>query len=185
MGADGAALARECHPGSVPHPSPKEENVSGITLSPKYGLNPAVPKCYYCLQDKSEVVIPGRIDRRVPNRHGIDKREVDIEAPRGAIWDMRPCSKCAAFMQKGVILISIRDTEEPPSANEKVIWNPFRTGGFAVMPDPLVQKVFASQPELVQMLLKHRYGFISDTAWGDLGFPRPVAAPIATPTPSG
>ena len=157
--------------------------MSGITLSPKHGLNPAVPKCYYCLQDKNEVVIPGRIDRRVPNRHGIDKREVDIEAPRGAVWDMRPCDKCAALMQQGVILISIRDTEEPPPPDEKIIWNPYRTGGRAVVKDEAIPRIF-HPPTLAEHILKHRYAFIADSAWVVLGLPRPVGAPPAEEAPA-
>ena len=43
----------------------------GIRLSPKHGVNPAVPLCFLCGQAKNEIVLAGRLPG-------------DVEAPRAA-----------------------------------------------------------------------------------------------------
>ena len=48
-----------------------------IRLSKKYGLNPAIPHCFYCNEAKKEVILAGAF--------GGGK-----EAPRAAVWDLLP-----------------------------------------------------------------------------------------------
>lgn len=157
-----------------------------IRLSPKHGLNPAVPKCYYCLKDKNEVILPGRIDLR--------SGEKDVEAPRNMVWDLHPCGECEKFMEQGVILISVRDNEEPPpplpplhpgaSAREKeermraLMWNPYRTGGWVVMKDASIRRIF-NPPEVVANILKKRYAFVQHSVWQQLGLPLPESPKAA------
>lgn len=66
-----------------------------IKISPKFGLNPTIPKCFYCGEDKNELIIVGRL----PD---------DQEAPKNAVWDKEPCDKCKGFMDVGIILISTK-----------------------------------------------------------------------------
>lgn len=87
--------------------------MGNIRMSPKHGLNPAIPVCFYCMQEKNEILLPGRLNQD------------DDEAPRNVVWNMDPCSECKGFMQQGCVLISVRDGE---SGN-----NPYRTGGWAVV----------------------------------------------------
>jgi hypothetical protein len=150
-------------------------------FSPKHGLNPAVPKCYYCLEDKNEVILPGQINLRSGER--------DVEAPRNMVWDLRPCTNCEKLMEQGVILISIRDDEEPPvlppapthrelTAQEKEdrmrvhMWNPCRTGGWVVLHDDAMRRIF-NPPELVEQILQKRYTFVQHTVFQQLGLPLP------------
>lgn len=128
-----------------------------IRLSPKYGLNPAIPKCYYCLNDKNEIVIPGLM--RGKAGYG------EVEAPKGAVWDKNPCDACAKWMQKGCIFISIRDGETKSD-------NPHRTGNWSVISDAGVERLGEALPrKLVQGILDARVAFIEDTVWRLLGFP--------------
>lgn len=119
-----------------------------IRLSPKHGLNPAIPKCFFCMQDKNEVVIPGLL-------------RGDVEAPRNAVWNMQPCDECAGLMKAGIILVSVRDGE---SGN-----NPYRTGKFAVVTEDFIRRVILEP--LTTQLLTLRFGFIEDRYWTALDLP--------------
>ena len=88
--------------------------MSGIKLSPKYGLNCAIPLCFFCNKAKNEILLPGRLPG-------------DVEAPRNAVWDKKPCQECAGYMQQGIILISVKDGESGAGDN------PYRTGGWCVV----------------------------------------------------
>ena len=83
-----------------------------IKLSAKHGVNPCIVKCFVCQEDTGELALLGRL----PN---------DAEAPREAVLDKRPCSKCQEHMKQGVILISVRDGESGD--------NPFRRGAWVVI----------------------------------------------------
>jgi hypothetical protein len=122
----------------------------GIRLSPKYGVNPAVPVCFYCWKEKNEVILAGKIG------------EEDIEAPKGKVWDMEPCEGCKGWMKEGVILISVKDGETGGS--------PWRTGGWVVVKEEAVKRMF--QGEIMDGLLRVRVGYVEDKVWDMVGLPR-------------
>lgn len=68
-----------------------------IRLHPEHGLNPAIPRCYFCGEDKNELILPGAACKG--------------EAPRNAVWDMSPCQTCKAQMDVGIMLIGVKDGE--------------------------------------------------------------------------
>lgn len=121
-----------------------------IILSPKYGLNSSVAVCFYCNEEKNEIIIPGKL-------------KGDKEAPRKAVWDYEPCNKCKDFMQQGIILISTK-------ASEKESDNPYRTGGWVVVKEEFIKRniefISANQ------ILKRRMAFVPDDAWDKLHLPR-------------
>ena len=92
-----------------------------IRLSPKHGLNPAIPRCFFCGERKNEVLLPGLL-------------KGDVEAPRDAVWDREPCDRCQQYMKDGIILISVRDGESDT--------NLYRTGGWCVLREAAVRKLF-------------------------------------------
>ena len=53
-------------------------------VSPKHGVNPAIPVCFYCTKEKNEIIL-------------------------SRVWDNTPCEQCQIYMKQGVILIQIRD----------------------------------------------------------------------------
>lgn len=140
--------------------------MSSIRLSETHGVNPAIPKCFLCLEDKNEIILAGRL----PN---------DQEAPRGAVWDQNPCDKCQEYMRQGVILISVSDSSPPPD-NEihydargrpyRNPYNPFRTGGWCVVIDDFISRC-VNPPEFAASILKTRYAFVPNQAWRMLGLP--------------
>lgn len=132
-----------------------------ILLSPKHGLNPFIPKCFYCLKDKNEIILAGKMKPQKDARGNVIDR--DPEAPRNVVMDMEPCDECKGFMEQGVILVSVRDEEQSE--------NPYRTGGWVVLKAEAVQKII-QPPELVQHILERRFAFVPDDAWDMIGLPR-------------
>ncbi len=157
--------------------------MSTITISEKHGINPAIPKCFYCLQDKNEIILAGKL-------------RGDAEAPRNAVWDLSPCSDCQDLMAQGIILISVKDGEmeriEQDLAAKRKIYeethrsdrarrrdpfvfmpNPYRTGGWIVVTDEYLRDIVSDDSASVRdNILRHRWAFIPDEVWDAIGFPR-------------
>lgn len=72
---------------------------NSIKLSPKHGVNPTIPICFWCGKEKNEIALMGKIDRE------------DSEAPRHVIMDYEPCDKCKELFSKGIHVIGV--TTEP------------------------------------------------------------------------
>ena len=70
-----------------------------IKVSPKHGLNPTIPVCFWCGSDKNEIALMGKMDKN------------DSEAPRRLIVDYEPCDKCKELFSKGIHVIGV--TEKP------------------------------------------------------------------------
>lgn len=139
-----------------------------IKLSEKYGVNPAIPKCFYCGEDKNEIILVGKLPG-------------DVEAPRGKVWDKEPCVKCAEYMQQGIILISVDVARTTDKAN------PWRSGGWVVMREEAVRRLFTG--DVVEQVCKSRVCFVPNEAWDMLGLERPstekeVTGGRETPDPS-
>lgn len=169
-----------------------------IRLSPKYGVNPAIPLCFYCNEPKNEILLPGRM-------------KDDAQAPQNVVWDRSPCDKCLGYMKQGVILISARDnTREckclrcnhewlepvklsmntPNLSGESTIHcpecssiavsaspikqedmtNPYRTGGWVVVAEHFIREAISS--EEAANVLKSRVAFVQDSVWDHWGLPR-------------
>jgi hypothetical protein len=120
----------------------------GIRLSPKHGVNPAIPLCYVCNEPKNMLLLVGRLPG-------------DAEAPKHAVWDKEPCDKCKGYQQQGIILISVKDGEDGD--------NPYRTGGWVVMTEDAVRRVLVG--DIVEDICKKRMAFVPDTVWDALGLP--------------
>lgn len=70
----------------------------GITLSKNHGVNPCIPVCFWCGEDKNEIALLGKL----PD---------DAEAPHRAIMDFEPCEKCKSFMDQGITLIGVTNVK--------------------------------------------------------------------------
>ena len=125
-----------------------------LRLSPKHGVNATIPCCFFCMQEKHEIILAGRMKTKTDN---------DVEAPRGSVWDKEPCAKCVEYMKQGIILISVRDGETSQ--------NSYRTGGWVVVRDEFFTQM--NDTPLIQSILEGRVTFIPDEAWDMMGLPRP------------
>ena len=75
--------------------------MSGITLSPKHGLNPSMLVCPICGEPTNEIAFLGRINDKT--------RNADIEAPRYMIGQ-DPCKACQKLLDEGnKFLLEVED----------------------------------------------------------------------------
>lgn len=75
--------------------------MSSIKVSPKYGVNPTIPVCFFCGKPKNEIALMGKMGGRGE----------DLEAPRNMVIDYEPCDECKEMMSKGVALIVVSDKQ--------------------------------------------------------------------------
>lgn len=108
----------------------------GIILSPKHGVNPVIPICFFCGGKKNEIALLGKL-------------KGDVEAPKNAILDYEPCDKCKEMMSQGVTLIEVEMT--PYSENQPPIsGNAYPSGRFVVVkPEALNVPMEAGQKALM------------------------------------
>jgi len=132
-----------------------------IRLSNAHGINPAIPKCYLCLEDKNEVILAGKM-RPLKDEDGYVYNS-DPQAPQGAVWDMEPCDKCNTWREKGVILISTREGEQGN--------NPYRTGGWVVVSKDFVMRAISDQA-YAETVCRTGCCFVPDSTWDILGLLR-------------
>lgn len=141
--------------------------MSHITVDPKHGLNPGLELCFYCQEPKGIVLYGaiGHTKRKAFKEAGIDI-SADGEAPRKLTLNREPCDKCKELMEQGVILISCREVQ---SEEEKS--NPYRTGGWVVVKDRLIEDCIGDE-ETKEAILRMRVAFIPDAVWDKIGLPR-------------
>lgn len=108
---------------------------AGIKLSPKHGLNPTIPVCFWCGEERNEVALLGRI--------GDGRKHEDFEAPRYMVIDYEPCEKCRAKMALGVTLMEA--TSKPNSvAKVEMQKGIYPTGRYVVIKREAARKMFAN-----------------------------------------
>ena len=140
-------------------------------LHPKHGLNPTLTTCYYC-NEPADILLVGS-QTKAFKAAGLANEDGEMKMNIGVV-DAKPCSKCEGYMKQGVILISMRDSEETEmekAKQEKRLPNPYRTGGWVVVRDEFIKRVI-HPPELANQILKQRCCFVPDSAWDKLALPR-------------
>lgn len=121
---------------------------NGIKLSPKHGVNPCMPVCFFCGQDRNEIVLFGKIGKE------------DKEAPMRAVVDFEPCDECKKKFAEGVLLIEV--TNSPECIGMPIAKDAYPTGRYVVVrPEALNGDLKAGSKALV-----HRHDFIA--MFGDL-----------------
>ena len=102
--------------------------MSGIKISPKHGLNPTIPVCFWCGKQKNEIALMGRMTG-------------DIEAPKNMVLDYVPCEECQNHMAMGVAVLEASDhpnTEGQPPMQKGV----YPTSRFVVVTTECADRVF-------------------------------------------
>lgn len=115
----------------------------GIEVSPKHGLNPTIPVCFWCGKDKNEIALLGRIREKTKNRYGanVTKQDSDIEAPSRMVIDYEPCDECMKMWDSGVAVIEVQETPIMPNQPE-IQKGIYPTGRFAVVTVEGADRVF-------------------------------------------
>ena len=91
----------------------------GIKLSPKHGVNPCIPVCFFCGKERNEIVLFGKIGRE------------DKEAPMKAVVDYEPCDECKKKFAEGVLLIEV--TQSPEYIGMPIAPDAYPTGRYIVV----------------------------------------------------
>lgn len=69
---------------------------NSIKLSPNHGLNPTIPVCFWCGQQKNEVALLGKL-------------KGDAEAPMHVVLDYEPCDSCREVFKKGIHVVGVTE----------------------------------------------------------------------------
>ena len=96
----------------------------GIKLSEKYGVNPTIPVCFFCGEQKNEIALLGQIGDR--------RKGEDIEAPKFCVMDYVPCDCCREKFAKGKLLIEVTTTQ-PKDRRPTISKDVYPTGRFVVV----------------------------------------------------
>lgn len=113
----------------------------GIKLSPKHGVNPCIPVCFFCGKERNEIVLMGRI--------GDGRKNEDFEAPRKAILDYEPCDDCKEKFSQGVLLVEV-DNYPNMNGQPEIAPDAYPTGRHVVVkPEALVGDFKAGSKALV------------------------------------
>lgn len=102
---------------------------NSIKISEKYGLNPTIPCCFFCGEQKDEIALLGHIGDR--------RKGEDIEAPRSAILDYEPCENCKKKFSLGVLVIEVT-SDQPKDMRPAISKDPtgakvYPTGNYVVV----------------------------------------------------
>lgn len=76
-----------------------------IKISPKHGLNPTIPICFWCGEQKNEIALLGQVGGRK-----------DIEVPMSTVLDYEPCEHCKEQWEQGfaiIPLVKCKENERP------------------------------------------------------------------------
>lgn len=115
----------------------------GIELSPKHGVNPTIPVCFWCGKDKGEIALLGRV--REKDHNGRAVKGSDLEAPMKMVLDYEPCDCCKEQFSQGVQLIecvSMVSDERPPLTRDEHGHEAYPTGRTIVLKTEVAQNIF-------------------------------------------
>src|SRR5690349_11407051 len=126
-------------------------------MTTKPSIEVALTRCFFC----------GEPDRIVMNTRLTPKSAENVRAAHEKVIDLEPCAKCAEFMQQGVILLPFDPAKSENGWEKDPIPNPYRTGGFYVVKDEAVRRIFTGEP--CEWALKSRWIFIEKEAADRIG----------------
>lgn len=130
--------------------------MNDIKLSPKYGLNPTIPLCFFCGKPKNEIACFGKIG----------KRNEDIEAPHHCIINYIPCDECKKHMDEGVTLIAVENhplfENQPP-----IVKNYYPNNKYVVLTKDAIERII-TQDELKTSILKNKMALIDNQTFEQL-----------------
>ena len=108
---------------------------NGVRLSPKYGLNPTMPVCFWCGKERGEIALMGHI--------GDGRKHEDFEAPRYAVIDYEPCEECKKNMSLGFTVMEA--TTAPNSVTSMEIQTGvYPTGRFVIIKREAATRIFGN-----------------------------------------
>jgi hypothetical protein len=129
----------------------------------------ALTKCLYC-GGPNEILLATRYDAK-------GEPLSDLAGFQDKVVSAEPCPTCKDYMAKGIVLVGIRDDQEPPPRGQ--LPNPYRTGEFIVVSEGGFERMMqhlldvaankAQVQTLIDLALKHRFAFIDQSTLKMLG----------------
>lgn len=107
--------------------------MASVKLSPKYGVNPTIPVCFWCGNERNEIAFMGKL--------GDGRNGEDFEAPRYAVIDYEPCDKCRAAMEAGFTIMEAT-TSPNPASSVGIQDGIYPTGRFMVITKSSAERMF-------------------------------------------
>lgn len=115
-----------------------------VKISPKHGVNPTIPICAWCGQQKNEIAMLGKFDRE------------DSEAPRNCVLDYVPCDCCAEQWSLGVAILEATTERpqpyRPPMKKDKGV-DIYPTMRMVVISPESANQIFGSEMSAGQRIL--------------------------------
>lgn len=118
---------------------------TGLKLSPKYGLNPTVPVCFWCGEEKGEIALLGHV--------GDARKGEDIEANLRTIIDYEPCPACMAKMDSGFTLVEAT-TSPNDTTGVPIREGIYPTGRFVVIDPEIAHRLFRIDDDMTKAFLQ-------------------------------
>lgn len=115
-----------------------------IKLSPKYGVNPTIPVCFWCGKEKNEVALMGHV--------GDGRKHEDFEMPTHAVINYEPCDECQKAMATGVTIMEA--THEPNRVTDMEFQKgAYPTGRWVVMKYEAAQRIFEVSADVTKIFV--------------------------------
>lgn len=118
----------------------------------------ALTRCYFC-GDGNEIIM---------NTRFTPSAAAHVKTAHNKVLNMHPCPKCEGLMKQGIILITVDEAKSAKDWAKEEIPNPYRTGGFFVLKEEAVERLF-DNPTAVAFAKKHRWLFIAHEVAEHLG----------------
>lgn len=129
-----------------------------IELSPKYGVNPTIPVCFWCGKEKGEIALMGRVRKKQTRNTAQGTRSTetvdnDVQAPTHMVLNYEPCECCKENFKKGVHLVEVTphaEDERPAftkSDNDTLL---YPTGRCMVVTPEGARKVFGLPDDMLE-----------------------------------
>lgn len=116
-----------------------------IKLHREHGLNPTIPICFWCGEDRNEVALLGAAYKGA--------------APMQMVLDYEPCDQCAEKMALGITFMEASDA---PLQNGQQSINPdsvaYPTGRFVVASEDFTRRLLP--PAVLENVLQHRRALV-------------------------
>ena len=113
--------------------------INSIVISPKYGVNPTMPVCFFCGNPTGEIALLGHIRQR--NSHGRAISGTDIEAQKEMVLNYEPCDDCKKNMAQGITIIEVIESRTAPAAME-ICPGAVPTGTWCVIKEEAFERIF-------------------------------------------
>ena len=131
---------------------------NSVKISPRHGLNPSIPICFWCGEEKNEVVLLGKMNKE------------DSEAPRRILIDYEPCEKCKKAFEQGIQVIGVNttpffDNQEPLKKEGDARLYP--SGAYFIATEQWVNRVIADE-DIRNSTLKTRKLLMEDNIVKDI-----------------